>query len=146
MGMAKRQGREKPAKIEQRKLRGPEWGPQIELTALLSTPIYLAQAQGEEKTYKKTRQRAGGLSPACACTLSLFSSHLLGRNALTPWGCIFLYFLNKTDQSKNYNTDCPRAVTCRGLKVCHFKFLLKQDRTEEITLPWHNHAYFSFFP
>ena len=30
MVVAKRQGREKPAKIEQRKVQGPERGPQVE--------------------------------------------------------------------------------------------------------------------
>ena len=36
MVVAKRQGREKPPKIEQRKVRGPEGGPQVEQTALLA--------------------------------------------------------------------------------------------------------------
>ena len=45
MAVAKRQGREKPAKIEQRKVRGP----QVEQPALLASPIYIGQAQGEEK-------------------------------------------------------------------------------------------------
>ena len=45
MGMAKRQGRENPSKIEQRKVKGrskegarPEWRPRIEQTALLAKP------------------------------------------------------------------------------------------------------------
>ena len=42
-----------PMKIEQRKVRGPEWGPQIEQTALLASPIYIGQAQGEEKHIKR---------------------------------------------------------------------------------------------
>ena len=50
MAVAKRQGRENPVKIEQRKVPGPEWGPQVEQTALLASPIYIGQAQGEEKT------------------------------------------------------------------------------------------------
>ena len=50
MAVAKSHGREKPAKIEQRKVRGPEWGPQVEKTALLAGPIYMGQAQGEAKT------------------------------------------------------------------------------------------------
>ena len=50
MVVAKRQGREKPAKIEQRKVRGQEWGPQVEQTAILAGPIYMGQAQGEAKT------------------------------------------------------------------------------------------------
>ena len=36
MAAAKRQRREKPAKIEQRKVRAPEGGPQVEQTALLA--------------------------------------------------------------------------------------------------------------
>ena len=62
MVVAKRQGREKPGEIEQRKVRGPEWGPQVEQTALLASPIYIGQAQGEEEKHKKRSQRAGGLS------------------------------------------------------------------------------------
>ena len=46
MAVAKRQGREKPVKIEQRKVPG---GPQVEQTTLLAGPIYIGQAQGKEK-------------------------------------------------------------------------------------------------
>ena len=51
MAVVKRQRREKPSKIEQRKVRGP----QVKQTALLASPIYIGQAQREEKkkTYKK---------------------------------------------------------------------------------------------
>ena len=42
--VAKRQGKEKPVKIEQRKVQGPEWGPQVKQTALLASPIYIGQA------------------------------------------------------------------------------------------------------
>ena len=48
MAVAKRQGRQKPMKIEQRKVRGPEWGPQVKQTRLLAGPIYTGQAQGEK--------------------------------------------------------------------------------------------------
>ena len=54
MAVAKRQGREKPPKIE-RKVWGPEWGPQVEQTTLLTNPIYIGQAQGGEK--KKAKQK-----------------------------------------------------------------------------------------
>ena len=50
MAVAKRQGREKPAKIEQKKVKkGPraEWGLQVEQHSSLS-PICIGQAQGEE--------------------------------------------------------------------------------------------------
>ena len=45
MAAAKRQVREKPGKIEQRKVRGLEWGLQVEQT-LLASPIYIGQAHG----------------------------------------------------------------------------------------------------
>ena len=113
--VAKGQGREKPTKTEQRKFRGPEWGPPVGQTALSASPVYTGQAQGEEKTHKNRSQRAGALSFSLLFSLSLFSSCLLGQHALTPQGCIFLYFLNKTEVSESYNTDCPRAVMRRGL-------------------------------
>ena len=56
MAVAKRQRREKPVKIEQRKVRGPECGPQVKQTALLARPVYTGQAQEEKKTYKKRSQ------------------------------------------------------------------------------------------
>ena len=48
--MAKRQ-RKKPVNIEQRKVQGPglEREPQVKQTALLASPIYIGQAQGEEE-------------------------------------------------------------------------------------------------
>ena len=36
-------------KIEQRKVQGPEREPQVKQTALLASPIYIGQAQREEK-------------------------------------------------------------------------------------------------
>ena len=53
MVVAKRQRREKPVKIEQRKV-----GEQSEYqTALLASPIYIGQAQvRRKKTYKKRSQ------------------------------------------------------------------------------------------
>ena len=49
MVVDKRQRREKPMEIEQRKVQGLEGGPQVEQTALLAGPIYIGQAQREEK-------------------------------------------------------------------------------------------------
>ena len=69
MAVAKRQGREKPEKIEQRKVQGLEWGSQVEQTALLAGPIYIGQAQGEEKRYKKRSRRSWAL---CLCLSSLW--------------------------------------------------------------------------
>ena len=48
MAVAKRQ-REKPVKIKQMKVQGPERGPQVKQTALLASPIYIGQAQEEEQ-------------------------------------------------------------------------------------------------
>ena len=56
MAVAKRQRREKPVKIEQRKVQEQEGGPQVEQTALLASPVYTGQAQKEGKTYKKRGQ------------------------------------------------------------------------------------------
>ena len=84
MAVAKKQGKEKPVKIVQRKVWGLQWGPQTKQTALLASPIYIGQAQGKErKTYKKRSQNW-----ARACLL--FSLHLLGQPTLTHRGCIFL--------------------------------------------------------
>ena len=159
MVVAKRQGREietKEEKTEQRKGRGPEWGPQVEQTALLAGPGYIGQAQGEEETYKKRSQRARALfrshclslalSHVCvlslsrALSLSLFCSSLLGLQALMPRGCIFLYFLNKTELSHEAVTlVCLRAVTLAQWRaitlICHLKFLLWWDRTKELHSP-----------
>ena len=45
MVVAKRQNREKPAKIEQRKVQRLDQGPQVKQTALLASPVYKGQAQ-----------------------------------------------------------------------------------------------------
>ena len=92
MVVAKRQNMEKPAKIEQRKVQRLDQGPQVKQTALLASPVFIGQAQGEEKNniyIKKEEPKLGwGL---------LFSSSLLGWPVLMPGGCIFLCFLNKTE-------------------------------------------------
>ena len=41
-----REGREKPSKMKQKKVWGPEWGPQVKQTTLLLGPIYIGQTQG----------------------------------------------------------------------------------------------------
>ena len=61
----------------QRKVQGPEWGPQVEQTALLTNPIYIRQAQGREKHIKEEPIK-GSLSlslslshfPVCVCSFS----------------------------------------------------------------------------
>ena len=137
MAVAKRQGREKSTKIEQRKVQGPEWGLQVEQTALLASPIYIQQAQGKEKKHIKRGAKGLGVS------LSIFSSRLLGQHALTPQGLFSLYFLNKTELygglicRRVVTLICPRAVTrvcSRAVMLVHcFKFFLWWDRTKKIT-------------
>ena len=45
--------------VEQRKVQGPEQGLQAEQTALLASPIYIGQAQGEEKKHIKKGAKIG---------------------------------------------------------------------------------------
>ena len=138
MAVAKRQGREKPSKIEQRKVQGPEWGPQVEQTTLLTSPIYLGQAQGEKKMHKKKSRRAKGpglsLFPVLWGTL-LFVS--LGQHPLMPRGWVVLLLSKQnravtrscnTDLSKSYNmvllrlesynTVYPRPEGCDTPNLC----------------------------
>ena len=61
MSVAKRPEREKPVKIEQRKVRG------VKQTALLAGPIYIGQAQGKKKKKHKKRG-AKGLSPSLSAS------------------------------------------------------------------------------
>ena len=74
MAVAKRQGKEKPTKIGQRKVGGPECRPQVEQAALLGGPDYRGQARGRRNIQKEEPNGWG----------SLFSSHLLGWRALKP--------------------------------------------------------------
>ena len=39
--------------MEQKKIRKPEWEPPVKQTALLASPIYAGQAQGEETKHLK---------------------------------------------------------------------------------------------
>ena len=75
--MAKGQGREKPRKIEQRKVQGLKRGPQVEQTALPASPIYIGQAHGEEKKYIKRGAKGPGVSLPLSCSLALSLSHSL---------------------------------------------------------------------
>ena len=94
MVVAKRQRREKPAKIEQR---GLERGPEGEQTASWLAQFTQGRPGGRRKHIKKgAKGPEASLSPlphACSFSLSLsllFSS--LGQYALMPRGCIFLLF------------------------------------------------------
>ena len=62
MVVAKRQRRRTPVKIEQRKVQRPELGPQVKQTALLASPIYIGQAQRDEKKHKKGAKVEPGAS------------------------------------------------------------------------------------
>ena len=81
MAMAKRQGREKPAKIEQRKVKGRSEDQSDEdfrynkQHSWLS-PICIGQAQVEEKkkTYKRRSQSSFSLSFSPACMHSFYLS------------------------------------------------------------------------
>ena len=59
MVVAKRQGREKPTKTEQRKVQMLELGPQVKQAGLLASPIYIGQAQWEEKARIKRGAKIG---------------------------------------------------------------------------------------
>ena len=57
MAVAKRQEREKPVKMEQKKIHRPEWDPQVKKTALLASPVCIGQGQGPgEKCIKRGSQ------------------------------------------------------------------------------------------
>ena len=73
MAVAKRQGREKPVKTEQRKVQEPEWGPQAEQTALLPSPFYIWKTQGEEKAQKEEPKGQGSLSRKFIVSVFFFS-------------------------------------------------------------------------
>ena len=79
MVVAKRQRREKPAKIEQR---GLERGPEGEQTASWLAQFTQGRPRGREKHVKRGAE-GPGLPP-------FFKS--FGWHALTPLGCIFLLF------------------------------------------------------
>ena len=60
----KRQGREKPAKIEQRKVKGPRTGVRTSgRTAACLSPICMGQAPRKKNTYKHIKREALSLSP-----------------------------------------------------------------------------------
>ena len=110
MALAKRQRRDKPVKIEQRKIWGPEWGPQVDQTVLLASPIYIGQAQREEKKHVKR-----GAKTKTALFFWVSPPLCLKDEDVFSFVC-------------QIKLSCNRAVTL----VHHFKFLLRWDRTEEI--------------
>ena len=78
MAVAKRQGREKPAKIEQRKVkeRSEDQNEDLRKNKQHSwlSPICIGQAQGEEETYKRRSQNAFSLSLSLLHVCALFLS------------------------------------------------------------------------
>ena len=81
MAVAKRQGREKPTKIEQRKVQGPRTGVRTSgRTAVMTKPNLHRAGPGGRKKHKKRSQRALSLS------LSLSLSCALGRSSLCVFG------------------------------------------------------------
>ena len=85
MAVAKRQGREKPTKIEQRKVKGRSEDLRTGMrtsgrTALLTKPNLHRAGPGGRKKHKKGSQRALSLS------LSLSLSCALGRSSLCVFG------------------------------------------------------------
>ena len=103
MVVAKRQRGEKPAKIEHRKVWGPEWGPQVKQTALRASPIYMRQAQEEGKKHKKRSENwaRGSLftsfGSAFPHTPRMYFPLLCKQNWAVTWSC-------NTSPSKSCNT------------------------------------------
>ena len=94
MVVAKRPGREKPAKIGQRKVRGLEREPQVKQTILLAGPIYIRQAQGQ-RNIKKEEPKPSSLSLLHDGVL--FSLHLwinVPSRLKDGFSC---YYLNKIE-------------------------------------------------
>ena len=97
MAVATRQGREKPAKIEQRKVRGPELRPQEEQTALLAKPnLHRVGPGGGEKTYKRRSQSALRLSLSTSFVFLVRASALLHALLFSEDG-FSCYLLNKIE-------------------------------------------------
>ena len=69
--VAKRQRKEKPMKMETKKIRGAEWEPPVKQVALLASPIYIGQAQGEEKKHIK---RGAKIEPGASLLFVYFGS------------------------------------------------------------------------
>ena len=106
--------------MEQKKIWGPEWEPQVKPTALLASPTYTGHVQGEEKKHIK---RGAKIEP------------------LFFWVCLPSCLKDVFSFACQIKLSFNWAVTL----VHSFKSLLWWDGTEEITLPWHGLCYFSGF-
>ena len=101
-------------KIEQRKVWGPEWGPQVKQIAFLASSVYIGQAQGKEKTHIK---RGGKIGPgaslffmsfgsACPHALRMYFPLLSKQNWAVTWSC-------DTGPSEGYNAGpCIASNFC----------------------------------
>ena len=89
-------------------------------TALLASPIYVGQAQGEGKKHTK---RGAKIEPW-----------------LFLWVGLPLHLKDVFSFACQITLSCNQAVTL----VCHFKFLLQRDRTKEITHSLDNLIHQSF--
>ena len=116
MAVAKRQRRKKPAKIEQRKIPGPEWEPQVKHAALLASPVYRGQAQGEEA--KMDWGSSFGL--ACPHASRMYFSFARQIKLSCNWAvtlvCCFKFSLWR-DRTKEL-THCPN----KRIKNIYFTF------------------------
>ena len=98
MAVAKRQGREKPTKIEQRKVKGRSEDLRTGMrtsgrTALLTKPNLHRAGPGGRKKHKKGSQRALSLSLSLSLSPARWGALLfasLDPRALTPQRWIFL--------------------------------------------------------
>ena len=153
MAVAKRQGREKPEKLEQREVWGPEWGPRVVQTALLASPVYIGQAQGEKIKHIKREAKEPGGSRSHMCSLSLSPSLSL---SLPPtslslyslrvfWvsmsSCLEDVFSFIFKIKLSCDSVCPRAVTwsVRGFNACLSLqiFVVTRQNWGNHTLPQH---------
>ena len=73
--------------MEQKHIREPALEPQVKQTALLASPIYTGQAQGEEKKHVK---RGAKIEPGASLLFMSFGS-------ARPHASIFLCLPNKTE-------------------------------------------------
>ena len=98
MAEAKSRGREKPAKIEQRKVKGRSEDHQSEDLRYNKqhswlSPICIGQAQGEEKTYKRRSQSTFSLSLPLVRALFLSLSLSSVRWHTPPLSCLRIFGL-----------------------------------------------------
>ena len=140
MAVTKTQRREKPVKMEQRQVRGPEWGLQVKQTALLASPIYTGQAQGEERGEKNKKHTKRGAGFELGAPLLFLSFGL--ACCLPPClegGCIFPCFLNKTAVT----WSCDTGPSIASNFCCDETELreLQTSPTESLNFSWNKQVW-----